>query len=150
MSLARTNPEVLSPEPARTDSPLAVPLDDMSKSEINDKVDFWLNDMLEVRPAGELYVYAKQMEEAAAAIITKLKESAFNDMATRFEGETGGKVLGHEVKLSYPEKWMFSQSVVELERQQKLELDALKASEKASGAAKKESQGGRITVTLRK
>jgi len=128
---------------------LTIPLVSLSKQEIDLRTEDFLNSALENHTPDELYVFSKQLETAADYIIGKLKVVAFEAIANRFVGAMTGSILGHGVRLSYPERWKFSGAVDDLVKQQKLELDALKAKEKADGLAHKEPGSGIITVTIR-
>ena len=44
---------------------LVMPLHSMSKAEIDERVEFWLNDQLEVYDSAALWCFIKQMELAA-------------------------------------------------------------------------------------
>jgi hypothetical protein len=133
-----------------TTESLILPLASLSKAEIDERVADWLNTALELHSPDELFVFLKQYEEAINNAIEKTKEIAFIKMANRFKGETKGFVLGHEVKLSYPVTWIYSAAVAELKEKQKAELKSLELKEQANGTAIRETQPGRITVTLRK
>jgi hypothetical protein len=129
---------------------LAIPLKAMTKLEITTNVDSWINSALEAHDPADLYVYAKQMEAVAEALIERLKGQAFNDFGEKFGGSSSGTILGHDVKLSWPERWVYPADVQELAHQQKLDLDAAQMKAKAEKRAFKEQQLGRITVILRK
>lgn len=151
MSAARTNPELLpTVQGEPPEEALILPLRSMTKAEIDARADEFVNTALEIHDTADLYVYAKQMEAAVEAVIAKLSEPAFNGFGNRFAGEKGGTVLGHTVKLSWPERWVYPEGVQKMEAQQKLELKAAQAKAQADGTAFKQPQPGRITVTLKK
>lgn len=131
------------------DEALSLPLQSLTKREIDFEVDRWLESVTNLHSDSDTFVFLKQMEQAVKTGIEKMKERAFNAFSNGFRGEMKGVVLGHEVKLTYPEIWVYSPAVKALQDQQKLELEALQAEEKAKGLANKEPQLGRITVTLR-
>lgn len=138
-----------------TDGPpeqsLALPLVSLSKREIDERAEFFVNDQLEVTDAGTLYVYVKQMEELVDVLKAKLQSSAFDSIGVQLGGEHAGKFLGHDVKISYRKDWLYSRAVADLKSQQKLQMEALQAKEKAEGIATLPDDGkGILTVTLRK
>jgi hypothetical protein len=152
MSQARTQPEILDEHEGIRHIPksaLPLPMVSLSKVEIVEKVDNWLNDSLEDYNASEVYVLLKQMEEAVTVAIDKTKKVAFESIGKQFGGQLSGQVLGHGVKLSYPKKWTYSDALTALAIRQKAELEIAQKIEQANGTAKQETQLGRITVTLR-
>ena len=129
---------------------ITVPLKSLSLPEIQERSEFWLNDALEIHTAGDLWVFLKQVEAFVDSAKDKLKEAAYGSLAEAMGGSVKGTVLGHEVKLTAPSRWVYSDEVRKLEAQQKLDLKALKAAEEAEGTAQKTSPTPTITVTLRK
>ena len=148
MSLANERPELTEPRVGEPIEDLIIPLKSMTKQEIEDRTKIWLVEKLSQYETPEMYVHLKQMEEAIKKAIEIIKEQAFNATATRYRGVNGGEVLGHKVKLTWPEKYEYSVAVKRLELQQKLEMDALKAQERADGIATKHPTKGVISVTI--
>ena len=105
--------------------------------------------MLELHDASELYVFLKQAEEAIDNAIIKLKKTAFESFCEQFRGEMSGTVLGHQVKLTYPTKWIYSFEIEALADEQKKILKAAQLIEQTDGKAKKEQELGRVSVTLK-
>lgn len=145
MSIANDAPDEMPEQPQ---GEVIIPLKSMSKTEIEHSVRNWLQMVIVSNDPPEAYVHLKQMEEAVKKGIEILKEQAFNATGDRFRGQMSGTILGHQVKLSYPEKWQYSVAVKRLELQQKLVMDALKAKERAEGIATKEPGKGIIAITL--
>jgi hypothetical protein len=129
---------------------LTLPLRSLTAAEIERAADDFLNTALEIHEASDLYVYVKQMEAAVEALKDRLIDPAFNSIGNRFGGSNTGEILGHKVALSWPEKWVYPKEVNALVDQQKLDLKAAQAKAQADGTAKKETQKGRITVTIKK
>jgi hypothetical protein len=151
MSQARTNPQILDEAVGVHHNPrptIALPMVSLTKMQIGEKVETWLNDVLEEYDPKEVYVLLKQMEEAVSVAVEKTKTVAFESMAKQFGGQVSGQVLGHGIKLSYPKKWTYSDMVTALSIRQKAELEIAQKIEQANGTAKQETQLGRITVTL--
>ena len=105
--------------------------------------------MRQIHGDPDTYVFLKQLEYAVKTGLETLNGPAFEKVCSDFRGEMKGTVLGHDVKLTWPEKWEYSPAVKALKDQQKLDLEALQAQEKAQGLAHKESGKGIITVTIR-
>ena len=148
MSIANDNPE-LTQRSGEVGDDLIIPLRSLGKAEIENITRDWLIQRLAVYPTEEMYVFLKQMEQSVKSAIEILKERAFNATGDKFRGEKSGEILGHNVKLTYPSRWIYSPAVKELEAQQKLDVDALKAQERAGGLAIKEDGKGIITVTIK-
>lgn len=129
---------------------LIMPLKSLSLPCIEDEATVWLNNALEVHSAADVWVLLKQMEAFIETAKKQCKDVAFDSIGQTLGGATRGEVLGHEVKLTYPSRWIYSQEVSALDAQQKLEMKALKAKEEAEGTATKGEAVGTITVTLRK
>lgn len=128
---------------------LVLPLKSMSKSKIDEVTEVFLMDALNYFSAAELYVWTKQIESVAEYLKAKLKTQAFDSIATVLTGAMTGKVLGHEVKLSFPKKWVYSDAINKLQEKQKAELKAAQLTEQANGTAFQAKDEGRITVTLK-
>lgn len=144
MSYANDAPEMTEPRVGE----VIIPLKSMGRAEIEYSVREWLENLLKANDPPEAYVHLKQMEEAVKKGIEILKEEAFNATANRFRGSMSGEILGHQVRFTYPEKWEYSVAVKRLELQQKLDMDALKAEERAKGIAVKQPGKGVISITL--
>jgi hypothetical protein len=128
---------------------LSIPLVSITKRALDEGAEFWLNDMLEIHTAADLWVYIKQMEYTTELLKEKLKASAFESIGASLQGLERGEVLGHEVSITYPKTWIYSPEVKALQDQQKLELKALQAAEQANGKARQDRGEGRITVTIK-
>lgn len=139
---------VAQPSEQKQDA-LILPLKSMTKRAIEESSEEWLNDMLEVYSAADLWVYIKQMEETAETLKAKLKTAAFDSIAQGFSGAMKGEVLTHEVSLSLPKKWIYSEDLVKFIEQQKKDLKARQAQEQADGSARQINEEGRITVKIR-
>ena len=148
MSIANDNPE-LTQRSGEVGDDLIIPLRSLGKAEIENITRDWLIRRLVIYPTEEMYVFLKQMEQSVKSAIEILKERAFNATGDKFKGVMSGEILGHSVRLSYPEKYEYSVAVKRLELQQKLEMDALKAKERASGEATKQPGKGIITVSIK-
>ena len=128
---------------------LSLPLTSITKRKLDEGAEFWLNDMLEVHTAADLWVYIKQMEYTTELLKEKLKASAFESIGATLQGVERGDIMGHEVSLAFPKTWVYSPEVKALQDQQKLELKALQAQEQANGKAHQSRGEGRITVTIK-
>ena len=128
---------------------LVMPLRSMSKTEIDERAEFWLNDQLEVYDSASLWCFIKQMELAADALKAKLKTAAFDSIAKELGGSMKGEILGHDVSLSLPKRWVYSESLSAMVEQQKRDLKAAQATEQANGSAYQIPDEPRITVKIR-
>jgi hypothetical protein len=127
-----------------------MPLKSMTKQEIDEAVEFFLNDALEVHMASNLWIMAKQMEEAVKLIKEKLQTVAFDQIAKELGGSMSGEIMGHKVQLTLPQTWVYPPEVENMVRQQKLDLKAAQTKAQADGTAHQESKEvGIIRVTIR-
>jgi hypothetical protein len=129
---------------------LALPLVSLSKRDIDERAEFWLNDQLEISDAGTVWVYVKQMEELCETLKGKLSAAAFDSIGQQLGGQNAGKFLGHDVKITYRKDWLYSRAVSDLKAKQKLDMEALQSKEKAEGIATQSDGKGILSVTLRK
>ena len=105
--MSRIDPDTLPVAASPTESQLSMPLKSMTKQEIDEAVDFWLNDVLETQMASNLWVYIKQLEEAVKSMKDKLQTTAFDQIAKEFGGSMSGELLGHKVQLTLPQTWVY-------------------------------------------
>lgn len=104
--------------------------------------------LVEEQGAQDVYLKLKRMEAALKAAIAAVNPIAFESFGQSFQGETSGSVEGARVSISYPEKWEYGAEVAEVEARHKLEMEAVKAKERADGTAKKIPGRGVLTITL--
>lgn len=120
-----------------------------SKKEIEEIIVQIIERYLEETDSGTLYIFFKQLEYGVKIGVEYLKEQAFDSLGHHLGGLTSGKIQGHEVVISYPREWQFSDAVEDLKEQQKKELAELQDIEKASGIARQVMGKEKITVTIR-
>jgi hypothetical protein len=120
-----------------------------SKAEIEELVQKFIEDRLAYTDSGSLYVFMKQLEYAIKTGIEHLKDGAFDSLGEHLGGLSSGKFLSHDVVISYPNEWHYSQAVDNLKEVQKKELTQLQEQEKQNNIARRVQGKGRITVTLR-
>jgi hypothetical protein len=121
----------------------------LNKAEIEVEVQRFIETGLEQSDSGTLYVFMKQLEYAIKTSIEHLKDGAFNSLGEHLGGLSSGRFLGHDVSISYPSEWHYSQAVETLKETQKKELTQLQDQEKQNNTARRVQGKGRITVTLR-
>lgn len=129
---------------------VALPIRMLTKTEIDETVEGFLNHALTFYPAEEIYVAIKQLEEANKVAIRKLKEVAVESAGERFKGESRGTIFGHKVELRSRTEWSYSQEVQDLVERQKAELKSAQLAEQATGKAIKLEADTQIIVTLAK
>ncbi|MEO5929175.1 MAG: hypothetical protein ABIR47_04530 [Candidatus Kapaibacterium sp.] len=121
----------------------------IGKAGIEEAVRKFIELNLEQTDSRTLYIYLKQMEYAIKTSIDQVKDRAFDSFGEYLGGATSGKVMGHNVVITYPNEWHYSSAVDDLKGKQKKELAALQEKEKAEKIARQIPGKGRITVTLR-
>ncbi len=128
---------------------IVVPIVSLSKNIVQTQIEDWMNTALEAIPPADVYVYLKQVEHAVDWALSQIKESAFNDAGTRFKGEHSGQILGHEVKLSWPKKWVYPPDVQRFERESQEQIRQQREQAKIEGTAKRKQTEGVVTVNLK-
>lgn len=120
-----------------------------SKHEIESIVRRFIENYLESGDSGTLYIFFKQLEYGAKVGGEILRDQAFGALGYSLGGATSGKIMGHEVVISWPREWQYSTAVEDLKLRQKAELVDLQDQEKATGIARQVVGKGKIVVTLR-
>jgi hypothetical protein len=120
-----------------------------SKADLENWIREFIRTNLEYVDSGTLYIHLKEIEYAIKQGIENLKEQAFTSLGEQLGGLNSGRLLGHQVSISYPNEWHYSPAVDKLKENQKKTLTELQEREKREKIAKQIQGQGRITVTIR-
>jgi hypothetical protein len=128
---------------------LPLPAGALTKTQMEDAVEVWLNGQLIDSDPAPLYVKLKQLEFAVKGALEKLNEQAFNDAGQKFGGLNAGTIYGQRVELSYPKRWQYSPAITELVEEQKTALEVAQKLEQQAHTAEQVTGKGVIRVTIR-
>jgi hypothetical protein len=117
---------VVNDEIVKSTGALALTVKSRTKAQLDEAVETFLSDALEVHGAAELVVLQRQMNLIVKKIDEKLKEDelAVNSVLKALGGSMRGEILGAEVKVSFPKRWIYDAEtqgkIAELKQQIKL------------------------------
>ena len=132
-------------------SALTLTLKARTKAELDKAAEDFLTEALEAHDAAKLVVLKKQMETLVDFIDAKLKEDglAVNAVLDELRGSLQGEILGTNVRITYPAKWIYDAETQTLIKEHKDTIKLLENKSKLEKKAIQQEGSAVLTVTLK-